>query len=51
MRADLEQALAKGLEKVGRGSEVPNPQRRLDGASRKELLNRISQLEEDLKRK
>ena len=51
MCADLEQAMAKGLEKVGRGSEIPPPQRGLGSASREELLKQISQLEEDLSSK
>jgi hypothetical protein len=47
---DLEQALAKGLEKVCRGSEIPPKQAAPADASIEELLQRISQLEAELKK-
>lgn len=48
---DLEQALAAGLKKVGRGSEIPPEQSASGDTSREELLQRISQLEAELKKK
>jgi len=50
MCADLEQALAKGLEMVGRGCEVPSKRQASQDASRsrEELLKRIAQLEAEL---